>query len=70
MTHVLMLVAISTKYTKHPSTTVCAVEQTRQDVMYLNSFIAKSWLNDLEDMSQGERSWCATHPLMVVIIGT
>ena len=27
-----------------------------------------SWLNDLKAISQGQRSLCATHPLMLVII--
>ena len=30
--------------------------------------IANSWLNDLEDIGQGQRSLYATHPLMLVII--
>ena len=42
-----------TKYGKNPSRTVCAVELTRQNVPYFSSFIAKSWLNDLEDIGQG-----------------
>ena len=47
---------------KNPFRTVCAVEQTRQDVPYLSSFIAKSWLKDFEDIGQGKRSLCATSP--------
>ena len=68
MIHPLMPVIIYVKYGKKPSRTVLAVERIRQDVPYLNSFIAKSWLNDLEDMGQGQRSLCVTHPLMLVII--
>ena len=48
-THTLMLVIICNKYGKNSSRTVCAVEQTWQDVPYFSSFIAKSWLNDVED---------------------
>ena len=63
----LMLVIICAKYRKNPSTTVCAIEWT-QDATYFSSFIAKSWMNDLEDICQGQQSLCATHPLMLVII--
>ena len=56
-----MLVIICAKYGKNPSGTVCAVERTQQDVPYFSSFIKKSWLNDLEDISQGQRSLCITH---------
>ena len=35
---------------------------------YFSSFIAKSWLNDLKDIGQGQRSLCVTHPLMLLII--
>ena len=35
---------------------------------YFSSFIAKSWLNNLEDIGQGQRSWHATHSLMLAII--
>ena len=38
----------------HPE--LCAVEQTQQDVSYFSSFVANSWLNDLEDIGQGQRS--------------
>ena len=65
-THHLMLVMICGKYKKNPSRTVCTVERT-QDVSYFSSFIVKSWLNDLTDISQGQRSLCATHPLMLPI---
>ena len=67
-THPLMLVIICAKYEKNPSRTVCAVEQTRKHVPYYTSFVANSWLNDLEDIGQAHRSLCATHPLMLVII--
>ena len=62
-THLLMSVIIHAHYRKNPSRTLCAVEQT-QDVTYFSSFITKSWLNDLEDTGQNQRS---THPLMPVI---
>ena len=41
---------------------------TPHDVPYFSSFIAKSCLNDLEDIGQGQRSLCTTHPLMLVIL--
>ena len=63
-----MLEIICAKYEKNPSRTVRAVAQTRPDVPYCSSFIAKSWLNDLQDIGQGQRSLCATYPLMLVII--
>ena len=47
------------KYKKNPSRTVDATERTQ---------FSKSRPNDLEDIGPGQRSWCATHPLMVVII--
>ena len=67
-THPLMIVIICGKYGKNPSRTVCAVGRTRQYVTYFSSFIANSWLNDLEYVGQRERSLCATHPLMIVSI--
>ena len=54
-----MIVIICAKYEKSPSITLDATERTR---------FSKSWPNDLEDIGQGQRSLCATHPLMVVII--
>ena len=54
-----MIVIICAKYKKNPSRTVNATERTR---------FSKSRPNDLEDIGQGQRSLCATHPLMVVII--
>ena len=65
-----MLVVIFIKYRINPYTTVFALEQTRQIVPYFSNFIAKSWLNDLEDIGLGERLLHATHPLMLVIICT
>ena len=56
-----MIVIICAKYKKNPSITVDATEQTR---------FSKSRPNDLEDIGQGQRSLCATHPLIVVIICT
>ena len=52
MTNCLMLVIICAKYGKNPVRSVCAVEWTQQDVTFFSSFIAKSWLNDLEDINQ------------------
>ena len=37
-------------------------------LLYFSSFIANLWLNDLEDIGQGQRSLCMTHPIMLVII--
>ena len=54
-----MIVIICAKYKKNPSRTVNATERTQ---------FSKSRPNDLEDIGQGQRSLCATHPLMVVII--
>ena len=48
--------------------TLGTVEQTLKDVSYFSRFIAMSWLNDFEDVVQGQRSWCATHHVMLVII--
>ena len=68
MTHLLMLVITCAKYGKNPSRIVDAVEQTWKDVSYFISFITKSWLNDLEDIDQGQGSLHATHPFMLIII--
>ena len=67
VTHPLMVMIICAKYGNNPSRTVSGVEQTLQDMTYFSSFFAKSWLNDLEDIGQGQRSLCMPHPLMVVI---
>ena len=40
VTHSLMQVIIYAKHGKNPATTVCAVEQTPQDVPYFSSFMA------------------------------
>ena len=66
-THPLILAIICAKHRKNPSRIVCAVERTT-DATYFSSFIAKSWLNDLEDIGQGQRSLCTTYPLMLVVI--
>ena len=66
--HLLMLVIICAKYGMNSSRTVSAVGWTRQDVPYFSSFIAKLWLNDLEDIGQGQRLLHTTHPLMLVVI--
>ena len=63
-----MLVIICAKYGKNSSRTVHVVKWTQQDVPYFSSFIAKSWLNGLEDIVQDQRSINTTHPLMLVII--
>ena len=60
-THHLMLVIICTKYRKNPWRTVDAIERTR----FSNS---KPRPNHLEDISHGQRSLYATHPLILVII--
>ena len=49
-THALMLLVICAKEGKNPPRTIHAAERTRQDVRYFSSFIAKSWLNDLQGM--------------------
>ena len=67
-TYFLMLVIICTKYGKNSPGTVHAVERTRQDVPYFSIFIAKSWLNDLKDIRQGQRSLHPTHSLVIVVI--
>ena len=36
--------------------------------MWHISAVILSWLNDLEDMGQGQRSLCTAHPLMLLII--
>ena len=64
-THPLMLVIIHAKYGKNSFRTVCAVKRTQQDVPYFSSFITKSWLNDLEDKSQAQRSLHLTLPLII-----
>ena len=67
-TNTLILVIICAKYGKNSSRNVRAVERKQQDVPYFSSFTAKSWPNGIEDISQGQRSLRATHPLMLVII--
>ena len=67
-THPLMLVIIFAKYGKNTFRTVHTVERTWQNVPYFSSFIAKSWLNYLQGICQGQRSLCTTHPLVLVII--
>ena len=57
-THHLMIVIICAKFKNNPSRTVDATERTR---------FPKSRPNDLEDIGQGQRSLCVTHPLMGVI---
>ena len=57
--HPLMTVIICAKYQNNPSRIVDATEKTQ---------FSKSKPNDLEDIGQGQRSLCATHPSMVVII--
>ena len=62
-THSLMLVIIFAKYRKNTPCTIFAVEWTK-DVTYFSSFIAKLWLNNLEDISQGQWPLCTVHPLI------
>ena len=47
---------IAAKYETNPFSIVHVLVQMRQNSLYLSSFIAKSWLNDLEDMVQCEQS--------------
>ena len=56
-----MIVIICAKHKKNWSRTVEATKRTR---------FSKSRPNDLEDISQGQRSSHATHPLMLLIICT
>ena len=56
-----MIVIICANYKKNPSRTVDGTERTR---------FSKSRPNDLEDISQGQGSSHATHPLMLLIICT
>ena len=49
---------------------LCAVEWTQQDVPYFSSFIANSWLNDLEDIGQGQRSLHKTNPVGSKVVAT
>ena len=56
-----MIVIICAKYKKNWSRTVEATKRTR---------FSKTRPNDLEDISQGQRSSHATHPLMLLIICT
>ena len=58
----------SAKYGKNPFRTVGAVERIWEDVPYYSSFIANSWLNDLKDTGQGQKSSHATHTLILVIV--
>ena len=62
------VVIICAKYGKNPSRTVHVVKRTRQDVPYCSSFTANSWLNNLEDTGQCQRSLHATNSLMLMII--
>ena len=57
-THPLMIVIIYGKYKKNPPRFVDSTERTRY---------SKSRPNDLEDISQGQESPRATHPLMLLI---
>ena len=66
--HLFMLVIICANYRKNSSRTVCTVDRKRHEEIYFSSFIAQSWLNDLEDIGQGQGSLRATHPYRLVII--
>ena len=50
------------------SSTVRAVEWTQQEGIYFRGFIAKSWLNDLEEIGQDQRSLSARNPVLLKII--
>ena len=43
-------------------------ERKLQNLPYFGRFIAKSWLNDLEDVGQGQKSLYMTHLLTLVVI--
>ena len=58
----------SAKYGKNPFRTVGAVERIWDDVPYHSSFIANSWLNDLKDTGQVQKSLHATQTLIRVIV--
>ena len=45
-----------------------AIEQTQKYVPYLSNFIANSWLNDAEDIGQGQKSLNLAYPVMLEII--
>ena len=40
-----------------------------QDVPYFSIFVANPWLKDMKDIGEVQMSLCATHPLMLAIIG-
>ena len=48
-------------YGNNPFRTVCVVERTWQGMPYLSSFIANSWLIDLEDISVTVKGHYAIH---------
>ena len=56
------------KYIKNLSRNVRAVGWKWEYVHYFRSFIAKSQLNDLEDLGQCQSQLCTTYSLMIVII--
>ena len=57
-TQPLIEVIICAQYGKNPARTVHGVEQTQQGVPYFSNFIAKSWLNYLEDVKlKGHYAW-------------
>ena len=47
---------------------ICTCCRADTKMPYFGHFIAKSWLNDVEDLGQGQRSLCEAQPLMPVII--
>ena len=67
-THPLLLVTVCAKYGNNPNRNVRAVERTPQNVLYFSSFVAYAWLNDLEDISQDQRSLNTANPPMLVNI--
>ena len=56
------------KYGINPPRTVGTTERKRQNLPYFGRFIAKSRLNDLEDVGQGQKSLYMTHLLTLVVI--
>ena len=50
-TRPVILLIISAEYGKNPSRIIHAVERIRRDTPYVSSFIAKLWLNELENIA-------------------
>ena len=56
MTHLLTVVVICAKYGMNQRRTVGTTERKQQNLPYFGHFIAKSRLNDLEDVGQAQSS--------------